>query len=324
MTPSRLQPVRPAEPKNEHRFASPADVRAYGDYRVPQVPGDHRPLYRFTGRLIAGREHLVDRPGHFVAAPGRYHLYSGWFCPWAHRSTLVIALAGLEDVVSVSYVDGQRDGRGWAFREPNGPDPVNGFTLLRQAYEATEAGFDGHVSVPTLWDTRTRKIVSNDYGTLDADLASEFRDWSTTGIELYPNDLRDEIDQLDRWLGPAINHGVHRAAGDGDDARAARSRIRSVFAALDESLANSPFLLGDRLTLADVRLFVTLVRYDVQANVTGKVGPRLTELPNLWAYARDLYHRKEFRATTQFASFTAPGAAVPEWNESGVRLLRAS
>jgi glutathionyl-hydroquinone reductase len=300
-------------------YASPVDVARYGPYRINQAAGDPRPLYRFTGRLVGTGPDRISptdtTPPQFVAEPGRYHLYSGWFCPWAQRSTLVIAIAGLGEAVSVSYVDGARDARGWAFRETNGPDPVNGFTLLRQAYDATEAGFDGHVSVPTLWDRRTSTVASNDYATLDADLASQFRAWSTTGIELYPEHLRAEIDGLEAWLLPAVNQGVHRAAGEGEEADAAREGVRAAFEELEERLGDSRYLTGDHLTLADVRLYVTLVRYDAGANAAGKVGPRLPERPNLWAYARDLYQQKAFRQTTDPSTFTAPGAEVPDWDE---------
>lgn len=139
------------------RLASTVDTDAYGVHRIPQRPDDPRPLYRFTDRV-------VERP-----QVGRYHLYAGWFCPWSQRVTIAHALAGLRDVVTVSYVDNARDGRGWAFRERYGPDPVNGFTLLRQAYDATEEHLDGHVSVPTLWDRATARVVSND--------CNELLDW---------------------------------------------------------------------------------------------------------------------------------------------------
>lgn len=116
------------------RFASPVDVATYGEYRVKR--DDTRPLYRFTGRITA------DGSTGFAAEPGRYHIYAGWFCPWTQRTTIERALHGLQDVVGVSYVDDDRDSRGWAFREKYGPDPVNGFGLLRAAYEAAEPGFE--------------------------------------------------------------------------------------------------------------------------------------------------------------------------------------
>jgi len=121
-------------------YATPIDASIHGEYRIT-APAT--PVRRFADR-IGSPEHPAEA--------GRYHLYAGWFCPWSHRATIQRALNGLADVVSVSYVDGLRDGRGWAFRAGTGPDPINGFTLLRQAYESTEPGYTGPVSIPVLWD----------------------------------------------------------------------------------------------------------------------------------------------------------------------------
>ncbi|MBN9618674.1 MAG: glutathione S-transferase C-terminal domain-containing protein [Actinobacteria bacterium] len=265
------------------RYAGPVDPARFGEYAIRRTPDDPRPLYRFAGRVTA------DGSSGFRAEPGRYHVYAGWFCPWSQRVTLQRALNGLEDVVSVSYVDNARDGRGWAFRETHGPDPVNGFTLLREAYEATEVGFDGHISVPTLWDRETRRVVSNDYRTIGLDLATEFRAFGN-GVDTYPAPLRTEIEQLDTWVGPAVNQG-----GPGSARDAALRR-------LDERLAGHRYLVGSEVTEADVRLWVTLVRL-----------PQVAEYPNLWGYARDLYRRPAFAATTDFASFTVPGTRPLDW-----------
>ncbi|WP_406208329.1 glutathione S-transferase C-terminal domain-containing protein [Kitasatospora sp. NBC_01560] len=293
-------------------YASPVDTAAHGEYRIIRTPGDERPLYRFNGRITA------DGSSGHLAEPGRYHIYAGWFCPWAQRVTIQIALNGLEDAVSVSYVDDRRDARGWAFRETHGPDPVNGFTLLRDAYERTEPGFDGHVSVPTLWDRTTGRVVSNDFTGIGIDLATQFGRWSN-GADTYPEDLRAEIDALDARLGPAVNHGVGPAAGTGEAALAARTTLLETFAELDARLATRRYLLGERLTEADVRLWVTLVRYDARSNHDRAINPGLAEYPHLWAYARDLYQQKAFGSTTDFATFSTPGAEVPDWNAPAER-----
>jgi putative glutathione S-transferase len=284
------------------RYASPIDASAYGVHRSPQGDPSAGP---FAGRLTA------DGSSGFAAAPGRYHLYAGKFCPWSHRVVLQLALSGLEDVVSVGYVDGLRDGRGWAFRERNGPDDVNGFTLLREAYEATDAGYDGPVRLPVLWDRHTGRIVSDDYRQIGIDIATEFDRWADPGLRTYPERLRSRIEELDRWLGPAVNHGVGRAVGGPEAAGA----LVAAFKMLDRRLAAKRYLLGDALTEADVRLWVTLVRYDVGPNAHGNVGPRLERFAHLWAYARDLYGIPAFRRTTDFASFAAPFAAIPDWDE---------
>ncbi|MEV4510817.1 glutathione S-transferase C-terminal domain-containing protein [Dactylosporangium sp. NPDC049525] len=268
------------------RLASPVDTTAHGEYRILQRPDDPRPLYRFAG-------HVVDDP-----QPGRYHLYAGWFCPWSQRVTIAHALAGLRDVVTVSYVDNVRDGRGWAFRERYGPDPVNGFTLLRQAYDATEEDFDGHVSVPTLWDRATARVVSNDFKGIGIDFATRFRHVATPVIDTYPEAHREEIEQLDAWLNPAVNHGVRRTDEPG------RTAFLDALGTLDERLATRRFLLGPAITEADIRLFVTLVRY----------GAGLADFPHLWDYARDLYTVPAFRDTTDFTTFTAPGNELLDWD----------
>ena len=280
-------------------FASAVDTERFGEYRIIQQPDDPRPLYRFEGRISN------DGSTPYAAEAGRYHIYSGWFCPWAQRVTIAHALAGLEDVISVSYVDGVRDGRGWAFRATYGPDPVNGFTLLRDAYEATEPGFDGHVSVPTLWDRVTGRVVSNQFRTIGIDLATQFGALATTVIDTYPADLADEIEQLDTWIGPNVNKGVHTAASHGPAAAPARALLLDTFHELDLRLGSNRFLLGDRLTEADIRLFVTLVRYDHGANADRSINSGLSAYPNLWAYARDLYAIPAFRDTTDFTTFSA-------------------
>jgi glutathionyl-hydroquinone reductase len=301
------------------RYASAADTAAHGEYRITRAPGDERPVYRFRGRITA------DGSSGFPAEAGRYHLYSGWFCPWAQRVTIVRLLAGLEDVVSLSYVDGTRDGRGWAFRETHGADPVNGFTLLREAYDATEPEFDGHVSVPTLWDRVTGRVVSNEFRTMGIDLATQFRDFAQPSIPTYPAELADDIEALDAWIGPAVNWGVHRARGTGPEAEQARAALHDAFARLDERLATRRYLLGNRLTEADVRLYVTLVRYDARPGGHPDDADRrpLDAYPHLAAYARDLYAVPAFQATTWFPSFTGPSPAELAWRGRAGRGGRA-
>ncbi|MGC1284645.1 MAG: glutathione S-transferase, partial [Streptosporangiaceae bacterium] len=158
-------------------YASPVDFGQYGHYGQGRGfdagQAFQRPRYQFRGRITA------DGSSGYRAEPGRYHLYIAWGCPWAQRTAIVRKLKGLEDVVSLSYVDDERDGRGWAFRERRGADPVNGFTLLADAYQATEPGYDGHVSVPVLWDRETGKVVSNNFPDITIDLGTQFGAWAS-------------------------------------------------------------------------------------------------------------------------------------------------
>src|SRR6266700_5716959 len=193
--------------------ASPVDFTEYGDYTAKTPPSADgafvRPMYPFQGRVTA------DGSSRFPAEAGRYHLYVSLACPWAHRSVIVRVLMGLEEVVSLSVVDPVRDGRGWAFRDGpgHGPDPVNGFTLLREAYEATEPGYDGHISVPVLWDRETSQIVSNNFPDITIDLGTQFGAWAEPGVDLYPRPLRAEIDALNERVYTGVNNAPYRVAG---------------------------------------------------------------------------------------------------------------
>ncbi|MFI0418918.1 glutathione S-transferase C-terminal domain-containing protein [Spongiactinospora sp. 9N601] len=280
-------------------YATPVDHTAYGHYgegRLYQSPGWNRPLYPFQGRITS------DGTGPFPAEPGRYHIYAAWVCPYAQRTAIVRKLKGLEHVVSLSYVDDERDGRGWAFRERRGPDPVNGFTLLEQAYEATEKGYGGHISVPVLWDRQTGLIVSNDFPDITIDLATRFERWAGTDADLYPVPLRTRIDELNRWIYDDVNTGVTRVARAAVEVERERERHRVVAALerLDEHLSEQRFLTGDTITEADVRLWVTLARFDSEYNRGHLVSEReLIDFEYLWPYARDLYQRPAFRETTE-------------------------
>jgi len=283
--------------------ASPVDFVEYGDYSVKSpVRADGafvRPLYPFQGRITSGGS------SGFPAQAGRYHLYVSLACPWAHRSVIVRGLLGLEEVVSLSVVDPVRDGRGWAFRDGSGhgPDPVNGFTLLREAYEATEPGYDGHISVPVLWDRENSQIVSNNFPDITIDLGTQFGAWAAPGIDLYPQSLRAEIDAVNDRVYASVNDGVYRCGFAGTQ-EAYDASVAALFATLDEleeRLGEHRFLFGDQITEADVRLWVTLARFDsvyvthFKANIR-----RLVDYPSLWAYARDLYQNPAFGPSTDF------------------------
>src|SRR5258708_40342266 len=190
--------------------ASPVDFAIYGDYgdyreaKSKPDPEFVRAPYPFRGRIAA------DGSSRIPAQAGRYHLYISWACPWAQRTAIVRKLLGLEDVISLTAVDPIRDGRGWAFRAGPGHslDEVNGFALLREAYEATEPGYDGHISVPVLWDRETGRIVSNNFPDITIDLDTQFRAWSNGSVELYPAGRRPEIDAINATVYENVNNGV--------------------------------------------------------------------------------------------------------------------
>ncbi|PSK98112.1 putative glutathione S-transferase [Murinocardiopsis flavida] len=276
--------------------ATPVDFALHGDYgaalTAPTTPRFERPPYSFRGRIGSAE---------FPAESGRYHLYVSYACPWAHRTLIVRALKGLTEAVSVSVVDPVRDGRGWAFREGagHGPDRVGGFALLSEVYEATEPGYDGHVSVPVLWDTRTRRIVSNNFPDITVDLNAAFGA-DAEGPDLYPEALRPEIDELNALVYRTVNNGVYKC-GFAPTQEAYDEAVADLFATLDlleDRLAGRRYLTGDAITEADVRLWVTLARFDAvyvghfKANLR-----RIVDYPNLWGYTRDLYSVPAFGDT---------------------------
>ncbi|MBO0786263.1 MAG: glutathione S-transferase C-terminal domain-containing protein [Actinobacteria bacterium] len=300
------------------RYASPVDLETYGEYG-PGRGFSHgqsfqRPRYRFQGRITA------DGTSGYRAEPGRYHLYIAWGCPWAQRTAIVRKLKRLDEVVSLSYVDDERDGRGWAFRQRRGPDPVNGFRFLAEAYEATEPGYDGHVSVPVLWDRQAGTIVSNNFPDITIDLGTQFEAWADTSVELYPQRLRGEIDALNERVYEAVNNGPYRVAGatTQQEYEELRHRMTGLLDELDQRLADRRYLFGSQLTEADVRLWPTLARFDLGYNPMARVSERpLTAFGNLWPYARDLYSRPAFRDTTDFSAFRGLGRAKPSFLNDG-------
>jgi glutathionyl-hydroquinone reductase len=242
----------------------------------------------------------------FPARSGRYHLYVSLACPWAHRSIIVRRLLGLEEVVTMSVVDPIRDERGWAFREGpgHGPDPVNGFRFLSEAYHRTDPDFTGRYTVPCLWDRETGRLVSNNYPDITIDLETQFAAFHRPGApDLYPEPLRGRIDEVNEEVYRDVNDGVYRA-GFATTQEAYGEAVHALFAALDrleQRLSDRRYLLGARLTEADIRLFTTLVRFDVVYHYHFKCNlRRLIDYPNLWAYARDLFQQPGFGDTTDF------------------------
>ena len=216
--------------------------------------------------------------------PERYHLYVALACPWSQRTVIVRRLAGLEDRIGVSYLHPYRDERGWRVLA----DDVNGFHILAEAYEATQPGYDDRVSCPVLWDMQTGVIVSNE----SADIVRMFDAWGGSG--LYPEALRAEIDELNEWIYRDFQNGVYRA-GFSKSQEAYDEAFDGVFAAmerLEALLAERRYLAGERITLADWRLFPTLVRFDPVYYLHFRCnGRRIVDCPNLWGYTRELYQQ---------------------------------
>jgi putative glutathione S-transferase len=222
------------------------------------------------------------------SGPERYHLYAAPACPWSHRAIIVRRLKGLEDELAVSHLHPFRDERGWRFADGAFTDDVNGFEFLAEAYRATDPGFEGRASVPVLWDKETETIVSNE----SADIVVMLNEWGDPAVDLYPEPLRAEIDALNEWIYRDLQDAVYRAGFAGTQAAYDRS-FASVFAALERLealLGERRYLAGHEITLADWRLWPTLVRFDTVYYTHFRCnGRRIVDHPNLWGYARELY-----------------------------------
>jgi glutathionyl-hydroquinone reductase len=209
----------------------------------------------------------ADGSSGFPVVAGRYHLYVSLACPWAHRQIIVRSLKKLEDAIGMTVVDPIRDHRGWKFSdEPGmGPDPINGFKFLSEAYANTEPSYRGRVTVPVLWDKQARRIVSNNDDHIMRMLEVEFDSVAKShDLDFYPETHRSEIDVLNAEIYDSVNNGVYRA-GFATEQDAYATAAQSVFNELDRlelRLAKNRFLLGASPVETDWRLFVTLIRFD--------------------------------------------------------------
>lgn len=246
--------------------------------------------------------------GGFRADAGRYHLYVSLACPWAHRTLIFRALKGLEDVISVSVVHPHMLENGWEFRDCEAGaftpgDPLFGSDYLYQVYLQAKADYTGRVTVPVLWDKQRHTIVSNESADIIRMLNSAFAAFASSDADYRPAALRDEIDAVNARVYEKVNNGVYRC-GFATTQQAYEKAFRELFEALDwldARLATRRYLLGDRITEADWRLFTTLVRFDAvyvghfKANLR-----RIQDYPQLSGYARELYQVPGVAPTVHF------------------------
>ena len=254
-----------------------------------------RQANRFTDRITA------DGSSGYPAESGRYRLYVSLACPWAQRTLIVRHLLRLHDVIAVTVADPIRDDRGWRFPTP---EPATGASFLSQLYLDTDPAYEGRYTVPCIWDTRTGRLVTNDYPQITLTMETEFSAYHAADApNLYPQELRPEIDEVNDVVFHNVNNGVYKA-GFARSQHAYEEACDALFATLDEledRLAAGRFLVGDRLTEADIRLYTTLVRFDSVYHGHFKCNlRRLVDYPNLWSYTRDLYQRPSFHETTDF------------------------
>ena len=261
---------------------------------------------RFVRQDDAFRDWVrADGSTPYPLVSGRYHLYVSLACPWAHRTIIVRALKGLEDAIGMTVVDPIRDDFGWAFRDGDGhtTDPVNGFIYLAEAYRATDPAYHGRVTVPVLWDTATKRIVSNSDDDIMRMFETELDPLARHDVDLYPAEHRAEIERLNELIYQTVNDGVYQAGFAGTQA-AYEPPARAVFETLDmldARLAERRYLFGAAPLETDWRLFVTLVRFDVVYYSHFKCNlRRITDYPNLSGYLRDLYQVRGVAPTVNF------------------------
>ena len=271
-----------------------------------QFPLEQTAAGEFTRQDDAFREWVTaDGRSGYPAAAGRYHLYVSWACPWAHRTIIVRKLKRLEPVIGMTVVDPIRDERGWAFRDGPGhsADRLNGFQFLSEAYHATDPAYRGRVTVPVLWDTVTRRIVSNSDDDLMRMFNREFDRLTENRLDLYPEPLSRDIDEWNAFLYDQVNNGVYRA-GFATSQAAYERAVRRLFEALDrveQRLADRRYLFGSQVTETDWRLFVTLIRFDAVYHGHFKCNlRRIVDYRNLYGYLKDLYQIDGIAETVNF------------------------
>jgi putative glutathione S-transferase len=256
-------------------------------------------------RYLTTRITADGRDGYPVE-PGRYRLVISRACPWANRSAIVRRLLGLEPVVSMGICGPTHDERSWTFDlDPGGRDPVLGIERLQEAFLARDPAYPLGITVPAIVDIPTGQVVTNDFAQITLDLSTEWREHHRQGApDLYPERHRDEIDEVNAGVYSDVNNGVYQAgfAASQDAYERAYRKLFTRLDALSERLSTRRYLVGDTITEADIRLFTTLVRFDAVYHGHFKCNRgKLTEMPVLWAYVRDLYRTPGFGDTIDFA-----------------------
>jgi putative glutathione S-transferase len=247
----------------------------------------------------------ADGSSGWPVEPGRYRLVAARACPWANRTIVVRRLLGLEKVLSMGLCGPTHDERSWTFDlDPGGRDPVLGYERLQEAFLARDPHYDRGITVPAIVDIPTKAVVTNDFAQMTLDFSTEWRAHHREGApDLYPEPLREEMDEVMQRVYTEVNNGVYRCgfAGSQDAYDTAYARLFTALDWLEERLTSRRYLMGGSITEADVRLFTTLARFDAVYHGHFKCNrQKLTEFPVLWAYARDLFQTPGFGDTIDF------------------------
>jgi putative glutathione S-transferase len=253
-----------------------------------------RDISRFRNWVTADGSAGPTGESGFRAEAGRYHLYVSYACPWAHRTLIFRKLKGLEDMIPLSVVHWYMAENGWTFADGDGviPDPINDADYMYQVYQAADASYTGRVTVPVLWDKEKNTIVSNESADIIRMFNSAFDGIGATEGDYYPEPLRDEIDEVNARVYSTVNNGVYKS-GFATSQEAYEEAVEPLFESLewlDGRLSTQRYLIGDRITEADWRLFTTLLRFDpVYVGHFKCNRRRIVDFEHLWPYVRDLY-----------------------------------
>jgi putative glutathione S-transferase len=297
---------------------------AWREEELPQETGSVGD-FRRADSIFRDRITAAGASG-FKAEAGRYHLYVAHGCPWAHRTLIYRALKKLDHAISVAYAIPGLKEQGWTYAsDPKfpdcSPDTVNGFQYLHQAYTASEPRYTGKVTVPTLWDKKSKRVVNNESSEIIRMLNSEFAGIAGDDTDFYPPHLRAEIDRVNERVYANVNNGVYRC-GFARSQAAYEAAYDALFATLDEleaRLGRQRYLVGHQITEADWRLFPTLVRFDVAYFSLFKCNrQRIADYPNLANYMRELYQVPGIAATVKPRYYVIGYWSVKKVNPSGI------
>jgi putative glutathione S-transferase len=294
------------------------------DEELPQETGKAGEFKRVDSRF---RDRVTaDSASGFKAEAGRYHLYVAHACPWAHRTLIYRALKKLDGAISVAYAIPGLKEQGWMFESNPAfpdctPDTVNGFRYLHQAYTASDPHYTGKVTVPTLWDKKTGRVVNNESSEIIRMLNSEFNAIAGDDVDFYPRPLRAEIDRVNETVYTTVNNGVYRCgfARSQEAYEAAYDALFATLDALEARLARQRYLVGRQITEADWRLFPTLVRFDVAYFSLFKCNrQRIADYPNLLNYMRELYAIPGIAATVKPRYYVINYYSIKRVNPTGI------
>eukprot|EP01080_Neovahlkampfia_damariscottae_P000950 gene950-9857_t len=286
-------------------------------------------------RSVSSFRDLVSssKDAKYPVEANRYHLYVSFACPWAHRTLIVRALKGLEDIIPVYAVYPTFSPYGWRFdkdfveEEKLGKNVsrknIYNFDYLKDLYEKANSNYDGRYTVPVLWDSKTETIVNNESSEIIRMMNTEFNEFAKyPKVNFYPKELRSKIDELNDWIYPTINNGVYKS-GFAQKQAPYEEACRGVFESLDkveEILSKSRYLTGNDFTEADIRLFTTLVRFDIVYYVHFKTNKKhVYEYPNIWAYTREILAMEGIKETTKLNEIkTHYYTSHPDINKFGI------